>query len=92
MRVRALSSVPGCRVRGRNRHNRSPQFGVKRKRSVKTYQMQARPERDAVGAGCRLQGREQVLRIIDPLRVRQIGRAHFFDQMPLAGQQPRLLR
>ena len=30
----------------------------------------ARPERDAVGAGCRLQGRQQVLRIDDPVRIR----------------------
>jgi len=47
-----------------------------------------RPERDAVSAGGGLQGCEQVVRINDPVRIRHIGHALFFDQMPLAGQQP----
>ena len=47
-----------------------------------------RPERDALGAGGRLQGREQILRIDDPVRISHISHALFFDQMPLAAQQP----
>ena len=42
MRMRAIARVPGCRVRGRSRHNRSAQFGVGRERPMKAYQMQAR--------------------------------------------------
>ena len=192
MRVRALARVLVCRVLRRNRHNRGAQFGVRRERSMKAYEMQARarhqggkplheferrhydvartiaigcfqlehhlpgavdtqaligegrardvaaqllkvaaliggaahprmqpetvgvgaqllgnrrrasrrfaqaqrlapparPVRDTVGAGGGLQRREQVLRIDDPVRIRHIGHALFFDQLPLAGQQP----
>ena len=52
------------------------------------FASRARPERDAVSAGCSLQRREQVLRIDDPVRIRHISHALFFDQMPQAGQQP----
>ncbi len=33
-----------------------------------------------------MQGREQVVRINDPVCIRYISHALFFDQMPLAGQ------
>ena len=42
MRMRAIARVLGCRVRGRNRHNRGAQFGVRRERPMKAYEMQAR--------------------------------------------------
>ena len=51
-----------------------------------------RPERDAVGAGGRLQRCEHVFRINDSVRVRHISHALFFDQVPLAGQQPQHAR
>ena len=40
MRMVAISPVHCSRLRG-NRHNRSPQYGVRRKRPVKADQMQA---------------------------------------------------
>ena len=41
MRVLAIGWLPGCRLRG-NRHNRGPQFGVRRQHPMKADQMQAR--------------------------------------------------
>ena len=52
------------------------------------FASRAWPERDAVGAGCGLQGRQYVFRIHDAVRIRHIGYALFFDKMPLTGQQP----
>ena len=62
---------------GRRLHGNNPHFPPR-----------ARPERDAPGAGGRLQGCEQVSRIKDPVSVTHISHALFFDQMPRAGQQP----
>jgi len=46
MRMRAIGCVCCSRLR-RNRHNRGPQFGVRREHSVKADQMQARARHES---------------------------------------------